>query len=167
MLKELIDSNKIKHSKVKKYNTNIRKGKCFPCLVSNTTICYIQVISLSTFKSQQINKPYTIFHEVICSSVFVTYVMEYALYQKQYVRKSKTSFRIKLNNHRKHVKELVAILACKHIVEKNDVSSKHAKFIIIDKLMNTTKSKSILRQIMIEKENLWIYSSGLNQLLSI
>ena len=92
--------------------------------------------------------------------------MEYALYQKQYVRKSKTSFRIKLNNHRKHVKELVAILACKHIVEKNDVSM-HAKFIIIDKLINTTKSKSILSQIMIEKENLWLYSSGLNQLLSI
>lgn len=80
------------------------------------------------------NKTYTIFHEVSCSSVFVTYLMEYALYQKQYVRKSKTSFNVKLSNHCKNVKKTVAILVYRHFPQKKDVSSKRVRFIIIDNI---------------------------------
>ena len=69
------------------------------------------------------NKPYTIFHEVSCSSVNVTYVMEYALYQKQYVRKSKTSVNVKLSNHRKNVKKPVAILVYRHFPQKTTFSA--------------------------------------------
>ena len=57
-LKKLIDSNKIEHSKVKKHSNIMKKGRG-------------SRVSSSIFKSQQTNKSYTIFHEVICSSAYV------------------------------------------------------------------------------------------------
>ena len=56
--------------------------------------------------------------------------------------------------------------------KKQHVFNKNAKFIIIEKLTDTTKSKDILRQRLIERENLWIqmletlHPKGLNQDLS-
>ena len=58
------------------------------------------------------------------------------------------------------------------LLRDNLVFNKHAKFIIIDKLTNTTKSEDTLRQRLIERENFWIqkletlHPEGLNQVLS-
>ena len=82
--------------------------------------------------------------------------MECTLCKKQYVGMPETGFNIKLNNHRTDVKKPDAILVCRHFQEKNHVSEKHAKFIIIDKLTNTSKSKDMLRQRLIERKNFWI-----------
>ena len=80
--------------------------------------------------------------------------MECTLCKKQYVGISETDFNIRLNNHRKDVKKPDAILVWRHFQEKNHVFNKHAKLIIIDKLTNTTKSKSkdMLRQRLIERK---------------
>ena len=40
--------------------------------------------------------------------------MECIFCNKQYVGKVETSFNIRLNNHRKNVKKVDAIMACKH-----------------------------------------------------
>ena len=56
-LKELIGSSKVK--KVKKHTSIIKKGKCCLCSVNHKTLCGKQVISSSTFKSQQANKSHT------------------------------------------------------------------------------------------------------------
>ena len=91
------------------------------------------------------------------------------LMQKIISREIETSFNIKLNNHRKDIKKLDAILACRHSQEKKHIFNKHVKFIMVDKLTNTTKSKNILRQRFIERENFWIqtletlHPKGLNQ----
>ena len=82
--------------------------------------------------------------------------MKCTLCKKQYIGKSETIFNITLNNHRKDVKKPDAILVCRHVQEKKHVFNKHTKFIIIDKLTNTTKSKDILRRRLIKRENLWI-----------
>ena len=79
--------------------------------------------------------------------------MECTLCKKQCVGKSETSFNVKLSNHPKDVKKPDATLACRHFQEKKHVFNKHAKFIIIDKLTNTTNSKDILRQRLIERKN--------------
>ena len=56
--------------------------------------------------------------------------------------------------------------------KKQHVFNKNAKFIIIEKLTDTTKSKDILCQRLIERENFWIqmletlHPKGLNQDLS-
>ena len=141
---------------MKKHNNIMKKGKYSPCSANNRTLCCKQVISSSTFKSQQTNKSYTTFNEVNCSSAYVVYLMECTLCEKQYVGKSETSFDIRLNNRCKDVKKPDAILACRRFQEKKHVFNKHAKFIIVDKLTNTTKSKDILRQRLIERENFWI-----------
>ena len=91
---------------MKKYNNIIKKSKYSPCSVNNRSLCCKQsVISSPTFKSQQINKSYTIFHKVKCSSGYGIYLMECAFCKKQYVGKSGTSFNIRLNNHCKDLKK--------------------------------------------------------------
>lgn len=44
-LKELIGSDKIDHNKVKKQTSIMKKGKCFPCVVNNRTLCCKYAIS--------------------------------------------------------------------------------------------------------------------------
>ena len=82
--------------------------------------------------------------------------MECTLCKNQYEGKSETSFNIRLNKHRKDVEKPDTILACRHFEETNHVFNKDAKFIIINKLTSTTKSKDILRQRLIERENFLI-----------
>ena len=164
-MKKLIGSKKIKHNKLKKHKNIMKKGKCSPCSANNRTLCCKQVIFSSTFKSQQSSKSYTIFHEINCSSAYVTYLMECTLYKKQYVGKSETSFNIRLNNHRKDVKKTW----CHISMLKKHVFNKHPKFIIIDKLTNIPKSIDILRQRLVEREGFRIqtletlHSKGLHQ----
>ena len=93
--------------------------------------------------------------------------MECILCNKQYLGKAETSFNIRVNNHRKDVKKFDAI-ACKHFQHESHNFNKHAKFTIIDQLMNTSKSKESLTQRLIERENFWIlkldtlYPKGFN-----
>ena len=82
--------------------------------------------------------------------------MECILCNKQYVRKAETKFNKRLNNHRKDVKKVDPIMACKHFQQESHNFHKHAKFHIIDHLMNTSKSKETLTQRLIERENCWI-----------
>ena len=78
--------------------------------------------------------------------------MEYTLCKKQYVGKSETSFNIRQHNHHKDVKRPDAILLCTDTSKKQQhIFNKHEKFIIIEKRPDTTKSKVILRQRLIER----------------
>ena len=58
---------------------------------------------------------YKIFHNVNCANSYVIYLMECSLGNKQYVGKAETSFNVRLNNHRKDVKKVDAIMTCKVI----------------------------------------------------
>ena len=95
--------------------------------------------------------------------------MECTLCSKQYEGKVETAFSIRLNNHRKDTKDPNAILAGKYFQQQGQNFNSHAKFIIIDKLVNTSSSKDILRERLIQRENFWIqklktlFSAGLNQ----
>ena len=89
----------------------------------------------------------------------------------QYVGKAETAFNLRLNNHRKDTKKPNSILTCKHFQEQGHNFSKHAKFIIIDKLVNLHSSKEALREMLVI-ENFWIQKLktlvpfGFNQELS-
>ena len=54
------------------------------------------------------------FHNVKYARSYVIYLMESILCNKQYVGKAETSLNIRLNNHRKDVQKVDAIMACKH-----------------------------------------------------
>ena len=76
-----------------------------------------------------------------------------------------------MDNHRKDTKGANAILACTHFQQQGHKFKNHAKFIIIAKLVNTSSSKDILSECLIQ-ENFWIQklktlvSYGLKQELS-
>ena len=59
-------------------------------------------------------------------------------------------------------------MAYKHFQQESYNFNKHAIFIIIDQLTNTSKSKETLTQQLIERENFWIlkldtlYPKGFN-----
>ena len=82
--------------------------------------------------------------------------MECILCKIQYVRKVETAFNIRLNNHRKDTKKSDSILACKHLQQQGHNFNKHAKFILIDKLINLHGSKETVREVVVIRENLWI-----------
>ena len=70
---------------------------------------------------------------------------------------AKTSFNIRLNNDRKEVKKNNnSIITSKHFQQKSRNFYKHAKFNIIDQLMNTSKSKETFTQQLIKRENVQI-----------
>ena len=85
-----------------------------------------------------------IFFNLNCKSEYVIYLMEYIICKMQYVGKAETAFKLRLNNHRKDTKKPNSILACKHFQEQGHNFNKHAKLIIIDKLVNLHGSKEAL-----------------------
>ena len=95
--------------------------------------------------------------------------MECTLCNKQYVEKAETTLNIRLNSHRKDSKNPKTILASGHFQQQRHNFNSNAQFIIIDKLVNTSSSKDILRERLIQRENFWIQklkilvSYGLNQ----
>ena len=121
--------------------------------------------------SQEPKQTFSIFFNLNCRSEYVFYLMECILYKMQYVGKAGTAFNLRLNNHRKDTKKPNSILACKHFQEKGHNFNKHAKFIIIDKLVNLHGSKEALRELLVI-ENFCIQKLkalvpfGLNQELS-
>ena len=64
----------------------------------------------------------------------------------QYVRKAEN---LRSNNHRKDTKKPNSILACKHFQEQGHNFKKHAKFIIINKLINLHGSKEALGEMLV------------------
>ena len=90
----------------------------------------------------------------------------------QYVGKAETAFNLRVNNHRKNTKKPNSILSCKHFQKQGHNFNKHAKFIIIDKLVNLHGSKEALRKTLVIRGNFWIQKLkilvpfGLNQELS-
>ena len=86
----------------------------------------------------------------------------------QYVGKSKTPFYIRLKNHRKVIKDLSAIPACKSINSPNYDFNAHRKFTMIEQLRNITSSSTeILEERLKQREKFWIKKPlapyGLNQ----
>ena len=75
------------------------------------------------------------------------YLMECIICNLQYVGKNDTPFNIRLNNHRKDVKDPKAILADKHFQKNSHRFNEHAWFMIIDRLANTNLDKEILREL--------------------
>ena len=138
----------------------------------NNFFCCNQVLTTNTFMSQLTKRTFNIFFNLNCKSECIIYLMECILCKMQYVRKAETALNLRLNNHRKDIKKSNSILACKHFQKKGHNSNKHAKFIIIDKLVNLHGSKEALREMLVIRENFWIQKLktlvpfGLNQELS-
>ena len=86
------------------------------------------------------------FQKTTCKSNFIIHLPECKLCKIQYVRKTETAFNIRLNNHRKDVKDLKAIPVDKHFNQAGHNFNLRTKFIIIEQLQDIEKtSKKILK----------------------
>ena len=82
--------------------------------------------------------------------------MESTICNLQYVGKKKTSFNIRLINHRKDVKDPKATLADKHFQKSGQRFNEYAIFTIIDRLTNTNVDYEILRERLIQRKTFGI-----------
>ena len=123
------------------------------------------------FKSTfQTKKRLKIYHRVNCKSRFVIYLLECYICSIQYVSKSETPFKVRLNNYKKDVKNLNAIPASKHFNRHDHEFKNHGKIIIIEQLRNIpTISTETLEERLKYRENILIMKFetlaplGLNQ----
>ena len=99
--------------------------------------------------------------------------MECIIYNLQKVCKNETPLNIRLNNHRKDVKDPKAILADRHFPKNSHRFNKHARYTITDRLTNRYLDKEFLKERLIQREIFWIkkletlYLKGTNQVLNI
>ena len=59
------------------------------------------------------------------------------------LEKAEPAFNIRLNNNREDTKNPNTILPCRHFQQEGQKFNSHAKFVIINKLVNTSSSKEI------------------------
>ena len=71
----------------------------------------------AAFQKQQTSKTYKLYN-ANCKTEYTIYLMECIICNLQYASKNETPFKIRLNNHRKDVKNSKAILADKHFKKK-------------------------------------------------
>ena len=92
-----------------------------------------------------------------CKSSFVIYLLECYICNIQYFGKSETPLNIRLNNHRKDVKNPNAIPACKHFNRHDHDFNNHGKIIIVEQLKNIcTISTETLKERLKQRESFWI-----------
>ena len=152
-----------------KTKINHHTGKRVPCNSTRYLFCQ-QLISTTTFKSNQTNKAFKIYHRVHCKISFVIYLLECYIGNIQYVGKSERPCKIRLNNHRNDVKSPNAIPAPKHFNRHDYNFNKYGKIIIIEQLRNIlTTSTETLKERLKQQEHFWIMKletlapPGLNQ----
>ena len=144
-LKQIIGTNTIHNNKkLIKTKNNHHTGKCIPCNLIRSLCCQ-QLISAATSKSNQNSKTFKIYHRVNRKSSFVIYLLECYICNIQYVGKSETPLNIRLNNHRKDVKNPNAISACKYFNRHDYGFHNHGKVIIIEQPWNirTTSNETL------------------------
>ena len=102
--------------------------------------------------------------------------MPFIFWSVQYVGKNEPPFNIRLNNHRKDVKDPKAILADKHFQKSGHRFNERARFTIIDRVANTNLDNKSFQNVLswryfhclIQRGNFWIqkletlYFKGLN-----
>ena len=85
----------------------------------------------TTFNNQPTNKTWKIFHNTNCDAEYVIYLMECIICYLQFADKNKTPFKIRLNNHRKDVKDPKARLGDKHFEKNGHRFNEPARFTIM------------------------------------
>ena len=155
-IQEIIGTHWIENGSVEKDFTTLKEGKCTPFRSKAGTICCKQVKTTTPFKSKQTNKTWKIFHNTNCKTEYAIYLMKCTICNLQYVGKNETQFNIRLNNHKKDIKDPKAISADTHFQKSGHKFNEHERFKIIDKLTNTNLDKEILRERLIQSENFWI-----------
>ena len=143
-IKETFRGSRIENGKVKQFNVFYKSGKWTLYFSGAKNLCCNQMITTTSFTSQQTKWTFNVFFNLNCKSEYVIYLMEMILCKTQYHGKVETAFNLWLNNHRNDTKKPDLILAYKHCQQQGNFH-KHVKIIIIHKLeksRNSNKKRS-------------------------
>ena len=167
-LKQITGTNTIHNNeKLIKTKINHHTGKCVPCN-STRCLCCQQLISTRTFKSNQTNKAFKIYHRVNCKSSFVIYLQ------------NAISATFNMLANQKHHSTLCSITTEKMSkitiqyqlanISTSTIMTLTITEIIIEQLRNIrTTSTETLKERLKQRENFWIMKLetlaplGLNQ----
>ena len=67
-LRDIIGTKLTENGKIKRKFTNKMQGKSTPCFANNRTLCCKKVVHTTTFKSDQTNRIFQIYHNLNCKS---------------------------------------------------------------------------------------------------
>ena len=70
-LRDIIGTKLFENDKFKRKFTDKVHGKCTPCLANNRTFCYKQVANTATFRSNQTNRIFQIYHNLYCKRKYL------------------------------------------------------------------------------------------------
>ena len=140
-LRDIIGTKLIGNDKVKRKFINKIQGKCTPCIANNRTLCCKQVVHTTTFRSNQTNRIFQIYHNLNCKSKYVIYFLKCTKFKIQYVGKAETEINIRLNNHQKDVWKPDAIPTSRHFSGEGHNFNTHAKFILIEQICHIDIAK--------------------------
>ena len=138
--------------------------------IYDRTLCCKQIVHTATFRSNQTNRIFHIYHNL--KSKYVIYFLECTKFKIQYVGKAETEFNTRLNNDRKDIWKPDAIPASRHFSGKNHNFNTHAKFILIEQIRHVDIDTEKIKERLKQRENFWILTletltpKGLNQELN-
>ena len=127
----------------------------FFLLSGNRCLCCQQLISTTTFKSNQTNKTFKIYHRANCKSSFDIYPLHalFVTFDKLVNQKHHST----LGSITTDVKNPNAIPACKHFNRHDHDFNNHRNIIITEPLRNIhTTSTETLKERLKQQENFWI-----------
>ena len=90
-------------------------------------------------KTCRTNQVFKIFHDLTCKCENLIYLLQCRVCKLQQVRKSETTFNIRLKNHRKNANSEKSILACKNFNKPNHNFHHHAEFTLIEQIRKETE----------------------------
>ena len=138
-IKETFRGSRIENGKVKQFNVFSKSGKWTLYFSGAKNLCCNQMITTTSFTSQQTKWTFNVFFNLNCKSEYVIYLMEMILCKTQYHGKVETAFNLWLDNNRNDTKKPDLILAYKHCQQQGNFH-KHVKIIIIHKLEKSRNS---------------------------
>ena len=157
-LRDMIGGNTIiNNKKVIKQSTKRQIGKCEPCFSRENNLCCQQILTTSTFQSNQNGKIYNILHNVNCKTENCIYLMECTICPyAQYIGKAEGPLNIRINQHRYDVRRPTGPPCDKHFLKSGHNFNRHAKFTVIEKIENIPSSKIELTKLLEHKEDIWM-----------
>ena len=137
-----------KTAKNKAYTEN----GCGPCNKLRCSWCLLIEKTTTLTGTNDADRTFDILYTVNCQSAFVIYIIECRICKLQYVGKSETTFNLRLNNHRNHIKR--GFSGCElteHFLHnsRTHIFERDTKITIIEEIkrheMHIERKKEILR----------------------
>ena len=119
--RDITGTKLIENGKVKRKFMNKIQGKCTPCLARNRSLCCKQVVHTTTFRSNQTNRIFQIYHNLNCKSKYVIYLLECTKCKKQIEKQELNSILDSITTERMYGNQMLYLQAV--IIQEKAITS--------------------------------------------